>query len=95
MLNVVTTNKSLVEPFNGLFEAAFVLIKADSAPNWDSFSQQDNDKSDQELVDMENGQPTGKGFNEKNQNSQNYSETLSSQGITTILNDSKIVDKIR
>ena len=44
---------------------------------------------------MENDQPSEIGFNDENQNCQNYLEILPSQVSITILNDSKIANKIR
>ena len=79
VLNVVNTNKGLVEPFSHLVDAAFVQFRADLTPNCDPFSQQENDKAEQELVDMENDQPSENDFNKENQSSQNYSERASSQ----------------
>ena len=44
---------------------------------------------------MENDQPSEIGFNDENQNCQNYLEILPSQVSITILNDSKSANKIR
>ena len=94
-LDVASTNKGLAERFSDLVDIAFVQFRETLAPNWNPFLQQENDKGEQELMYIENDEPSESGFKEENENCQNYSETLPSQVSTTILNNSEIADKIR
>ena len=39
---MVNYNKSLVEPYSDLIDAAFLNYRSDIMPSWDPFSQQEN-----------------------------------------------------
>ena len=85
-----------MEPYSDLVNAAFLNYRADVTPSWDLFSQQENEDVENELCEVEfNDQTEISCPDEENQNDENYSETVSSELHTTILNDSEINSKIR
>ena len=96
VLEIVNNNKSLVEPYSDLVNAAFLNYRAEITPSWDPFSQQENEDVENELCDIELNDQTEISYPDKeNQTKENYSETVSSELHTTILSDSVINNKIR
>ena len=92
----MNNNKSLVEPYSDLVNAAFLNYRADITPSWYPFSQQENEDLKNELCKIKlNDQTEISCPDEENQNDENYSETVSSELHTTILSDSEINSKIR
>ena len=53
VLEIVNSNKSLVEPYSDLVNAAFLNYRADITPSWDPFSQQENEDVETELYEIE------------------------------------------
>ena len=91
VLEIVNNNRSLVEPYSDLVNAAFLNERAVITPSSDPFSQQENEDVENELREIElNDQTEISCPDEKNQTDENYSETVSSELHTTILRDSKI-----
>ena len=96
VLEIMNNNKSLVELYSNLVNAAFVNYSADITPSWDPFSQQENEDVENELCEIElNDQAEISCPNEENQTDENYSETVSSELHTTIFSDREINSKIR
>ena len=96
VLEIVNNNKSLVEPYSDLVNAAFLNYIADITPSWDPFSQQENEDVENELWKIElNDQTEILCPDKENQNDENYSETVYSELHATILGDSEINSKIR
>ena len=96
VLEIVNNNKSLVEPYSDLVNAAFLNYRAEITPSWDPFLQQENEDVENELCDIElNDQTEISCPDKENQTKENYSETVSSELHTTILSDSVINNKIR
>ena len=96
VLEIVNKNKSLVEPYSDLVNAAFLNYRADINPSWDPFSQQENEDVENELCEIElNDQAEISCSNEENQTDENYSKTVSSELHTTIFSDREINSKIR
>ena len=96
VLEIVNNNKSLVEPYSDLVNAAFLNYRAEITHSWDPFLQQENEDVENELCDIElNDQTEISCPDKENQTKENYSETVSSELHTTILSDSVINNKIR
>ena len=96
VLEIVNNNKSLVEPYSDLVNAAFLNYRADITPSCNPFSQQENEDVENELCEIGlNDQTEISCPDEENQNDESYSETVSSELHTTILSDSEINSKIR
>ena len=96
VLEIVNNKKSLVEHYCDLVNAAFLNYRADITPSWDPFSQQENEDVENYLCKIELNEQTETFCpDEENQTDENYSETVSSELHTTILNDSEINSKIR
>ena len=53
VLEIVNNNKSLVEPYIDLVNAALINYRADITPSWDPFSQQENKNVENELCEIE------------------------------------------
>ena len=55
VIQVINNNKSLAESYSDLVSDAFVNYGSDISPNWDPFSQRENDDVENELSEI-NGQ---------------------------------------
>ena len=49
VIEVINSNKSLVEPHSDLVNDAFLNCRSNISPSWDPFSQQENDDVENEL----------------------------------------------
>ena len=79
VLEIVNNNKSLVEPYSDLVNAAFLNYRAEITSSWDTFSQQENEDVENELCEIEiNDQTEISCPHQENQTDENYSETVSS-----------------
>ena len=96
VFEIVNNNKSLVEPYMDLVNAALINYRADITTSWDPFSQQENKNVENELCEIElNEQTEIPCPDDENQTIENHSGRLSSELHTTILSESEINSKNR
>ena len=94
VIEVISNNKGLVEPYSDSVNAAFLIYRSNISPSWDPFSQKENDDAENELSEI-NEQKEISGQEIDNRNNQTYSEVVLSQLQAAILSDSEINSKIR
>ena len=94
VLDTVNYNKSLVEPYSYLIDAAFLNYRSDIMPSWDPFSQQENENVEDEVHEIELIEQTETDCSDETQSSLNYPER-SFRFHVPILSDYKINGKIR
>ena len=94
VIGVINNNKSLVEPYSGLVNDAFLNYRPDISPSWDPFSQQENDDVQNELSEI-NELTEISDQDIENRNNQTCSEAVLSRFQPTILSDIEINSKIR
>ena len=91
---MVSYNKSLVEPYSDLTDAAFLNYRSDVMPSWDPFSQQENENVKDELHVIELNEQTETDCSDETQRSLNYPEG-SSHFHMPIYSDDEINSKAR
>ena len=94
VLDTVNYNKSLVEPYSYLIDAAFLNYRSDIMPSWDPFSQQENENVEDEVHEIELIEQTETDCSDETQSSLNYPER-SFHFHVPILSDYEINSKIR
>ena len=96
MTDIICQNKALNEPFSELVHTAFAGFRMDQVPDWDSFSQQENNEVEHEFSETKHDEHDQDNYEDNNERNQCQSSgNFPGQVRTTVLDDHDIGDRIK